>query len=247
MAKLCVNIDHVATVRQARKIADPSPLQAARLCLKAGSVGITIHLREDRRHIQDHDLQSLRSELKTMLNLEMAATEEMVGIALVQKPDQVTLVPEKRQEVTTEGGLDVVSNEQHLKTVVSRLQDAGIGVSMFIDPDPEQVLASHRIGAQLVELHTGCYADAVDETSRQAALYSLFEQSALSRELGLILNAGHGLNYENVKPVAAIEGMNELNIGHSIISRSLFTGIENAVVEMRQLIEDGTAQGPLSL
>ena len=247
MTKLCVNIDHVATVRQARKIAEPSPLEAAILCLKAGSVGITIHLREDRRHIQDHDLHALRRELNTMLNLEMAATEEMVGIALEQKPDQVTLVPEKRQEVTTEGGLDVVSNEVHLKTVVSRLQDAGIGVSMFIDPDSEQVKASHRIGAQLVELHTGCYADAIDEASRESALRALFEQSALTLELGMILNAGHGLNYENVKPVAAIEGMNELNIGHSIISRSLFTGIESAVVEMRKLIEEGTAQGPLSM
>jgi pyridoxine 5-phosphate synthase len=257
MSKLCVNVDHVATLREARKTFEPDPLEAAALCEKAGAAGITIHLREDRRHIQDRDLEELRARVTTMLNLEMAATDEMVGIALERKPDQVTLVPEKREEVTTEGGLDVVGHEGALKKAVGALQGAGIPVSLFIDPAPDQIEASARVGARLVELHTGRYAgacgrgpcsgdDALANGVRAAEreLRALVEEAAHAQSLGLVVNAGHGLNYDNVVPAAAIKGMHELNIGHSIISRAVIVGIGQAVREMLELVAEGTAQGP---
>jgi len=243
MANLCVNIDHVATLREARKTTDPDTLAAADVCLGAGVAGITIHLREDRRHIQDHDLERLRQRVTNLLNLEMATTDEMVRIALERRPDQVTLVPEKRQEVTTEGGLDVVGQEEKIAQSVRTLQDAGIPVSLFIDPDTAQVEASARVGAQLIELHTGRYCEAEGD-AQEVEFQALVEQTARARELGLVVNAGHGLNYDNVIPVAAIAGMNELNIGHSIISRSVMVGMRQAVEEMMALVAQGTAQAP---
>ena len=246
MAKLCVNIDHVATVREARKIVPyPDPLEAAMLCERAGAAGITIHLREDRRHIQDRDLQVLRGAVTTFLNLEMAATDEMVRIALERRPDQVTLVPEKREEITTEGGLDVAGQEQALRGVVDALQSADIPVSMFIDPDAAQVDASARTGARLIELHTGRYCEVEDSPDVQRELRVLLEEAAHARELGLVVNAGHGLNYDNVVPVAAIEGMNELNIGHSVVARAVIVGIEQATREMMDLVAQGTTMSPL--
>ncbi|HUT23201.1 MAG TPA: pyridoxine 5'-phosphate synthase [Sumerlaeia bacterium] len=254
MSRLCVNVDHVATLREARKTVEPDPLEAAALCEKAGVAGITIHLREDRRHIQDRDLEELRARVTTMLNLEMAATDEMVGIALRRRPDQVTLVPEKREEVTTEGGLDAAGHEGVLKEAIAALQGAGIPVSLFIDPVPDQIEASSRVGAQLVELHTGRYANASGDDvladggrGAERELRALVEEAAHAQSLGLVVNAGHGLNYDNVVAVAAIEGMHELNIGHSIISRAVIVGIERAVREMLELVADGTAQGPLTL
>lgn len=241
MTCLCVNIDHIATIREARKGVEPEPAQAVALCERAGAVGITVHLREDRRHIHDHDLEALRRTVTTMLNLEMAATDEMVGIALRVRPDQVTLVPEKRQEVTTEGGLDVAGQAGRMREVVGRLQDGGIPVSMFIDPDAAQVAASAEVGARLIELHTGRYCEAEGAEAVDEELRALVREAAHARELGLVVNAGHGLNYRNVRPVAAIEGMHELNIGHSIISRSVFVGIESAVREMRELIDNAVA------
>lgn len=243
MATLCVNIDHVATVREARRGAEPDMLQAARACLAAGAVGITIHLREDRRHIHDHDLVTLRRALPdTMLNLEMAATDEMVDIALRERPDQVTLVPEKREEVTTEGGLDVVGQEAAIARAAVRLQKAGIPVSLFVDPDTQQIEASARTGARLVELHTGRYCNVAAGPERERELRALVEESAHAQRLGLTVNAGHGLNYENVGPVAAIAGMHELNIGHSIVSRAIFTGLEVAVAEMGRLVGEASAR-----
>ncbi|HBF33291.1 TPA: pyridoxine 5'-phosphate synthase, partial [Candidatus Sumerlaeota bacterium] len=217
MTTLCINIDHVATLRQARKTIEPDPVQAAAICEAAGATGITIHLREDRRHIQDRDLELLRGTVKTFLNLEMAATDEMVGIALMRKPDQVTLVPEKREEVTTEGGLDVAGHEAHITKAVTALQAANIPVSLFIDPHAAQVEASARTGAKLIEFHTGSYCNAPVGPERDHELRLLVDESAHAQALGLTVNAGHGLHYDNVKPIVAIPGMHELNIGHSII------------------------------
>jgi pyridoxine 5-phosphate synthase len=236
MSKLCVNIDHVATVREARKAAEPDPVQAAAICEEAGAAGITIHLREDRRHIHDHDLERLRASVKTFLNLEMAATPEMVRIALMRRPDQVTLVPEKREEITTEGGLDVAAQEDHIRRTVQPLQEAGIPVSLFINADRKQIEASARTRARLIELHTGCYANAPRGKQRDAELRLLAEEARHAQTLGITVNAGHGLNYENVVPVAAIEGMHELNIGHSIISRAVLVGLGRAVREMLALV-----------
>jgi pyridoxine 5-phosphate synthase len=236
MTKLCVNIDHVATVREARKTTEPDPVEAAAICEKAGAAGITIHLREDRRHIQDRDLEILRSTVKTFLNLEMAATAQMVRIALMRRPDQVTLVPEKREEVTTEGGLDVAGQEEHVREAVGALQNAGIPVSLFINADKKQIEASARVRARLIELHTGCYANAPKGEKRDAELRLLVEEARHAQSLGIIVNAGHGLNYENTPPVAAVEGMNELNIGHSIISRAVMVGLDQAVREMLALV-----------
>lgn len=243
MARLCVNIDHVATLREARKAAYPDPLEAAAICERAGAAGITIHLREDRRHIQDRDLVALRKSVKTFLNLEMAAIPEMVDIALSQKPDQVTLVPEKREEVTTEGGLDVVSHAEALGPIVLCLQNAGIPVSLFIDADAEQVNASAQVQARLIELHTGSYCDAESPDHRERELQALQREAAHAQSLGLIVNAGHGLNCANVAPVAAIPGLNELNIGHSIVSRAVFIGMEQAVREMIALIGEASRRG----
>jgi pyridoxine 5-phosphate synthase len=231
---LGVNIDHIATIRQARRTVEPDPVAAAVLAELAGADGITAHLREDRRHIQYRDVYVLRQTVRTHLNLEMAPTNEMVAIALDIKPDYVTLVPEKREEVTTEGGLDVAGQIQRLTEVVAQLQGTGIPVSLFIDADPNQIDAATQSKAQFIELHTGHYAEATDEASREMELGVLAKGCEQAIASGLRVNAGHGLTYWNVHPVACIEGMEELNIGHSIISRAALVGLERAVREMKQ-------------
>jgi pyridoxine 5-phosphate synthase len=233
---LGVNIDHIATLRQARRAVEPDPVAAALLAELAGADGITVHLREDRRHIQDRDVRILRQTVRTHLNLEMAATDEMVAIALDIKPEYVTLVPEKRQEITTEGGLDIAGQMAMMTQVVTKLQDAGIPVSLFIDADPTQIKASADTGAQYIELHTGQYADAPGEVAQAQALSILAKGCELALAAGLRINAGHGLTYWNVFPVAGLPGMEELNIGHTIISRAALVGIERAVREMKQAI-----------
>lgn len=235
MPELGVNIDHVATLRQARKTYEPDPVAAAVLAELAGADSITIHLREDRRHIQDRDLRLLRETITTKLNLELSVSEEIVGIACQAKPEQATLVPERREEVTTEGGLDVSSHKGAVAAAVQRLQAAGIAVSLFIDPDPRQIQLAKELGAEAIELHTGQYALARG-AARQQELAALAAAGHIAGELGLRLHAGHGLNYQNVGPVAAIAGMMELNIGHSIISRAVLVGLERAVREMKALL-----------
>jgi len=235
MIKLGVNIDHVATIRQARKTYEPSPTDAAIECVKAGCDSIVCHLREDRRHINDADVIELR-KLANKLNLEMSIAKDIVDFAFRIKPDQATLVPERRQEVTTEGGLDVKGNEAAIKRVVARLQRSGIAVSLFINPSRQQIAASSRVGATIIEFHTGEYANARSTGAAQRQLAILRRATACAISLGLEVNAGHGLNYDNVKPVAKIKGMNELNIGHSIISRAVFTGMRKAVKDMIGLI-----------
>jgi pyridoxine 5-phosphate synthase len=236
MPKLGVNIDHVATIRQARRTIEPDPVWAAALAELAGADGITIHLREDRRHIQDRDVQVIKETAQVKINLEMAVAEEIVQIALDTKPHQATLVPEKREEVTTEGGLDVVTNRERVAEVVGRLQAAGIEVSLFIDPDVAQIEAAREIGVGAVELHTGAYADAASETQEQAELQQLCIAGAATIDRGMLLHMGHGLTYRNVIPVAQIADVSELNIGHSIISRAVLVGMERAVREMKELI-----------
>jgi pyridoxine 5-phosphate synthase len=236
MPRLGVNIDHVATIRQARQTIEPDPVWAAALAELGGADGITIHLREDRRHIQDRDVRVLRETVQVKLNLEMATAEEIVQIALEAKPEQVTLVPEKRQEITTEGGLDVIGNRNRIREVVRQLQDAGIEVSLFIDPEKSQIDASHELGVSAVELHTGCYADATSDAEQAEELRKLQTAGAAVRKAGLLLHMGHGLTYRNVIPVAKIDGTCELNIGHSIIARAVLVGFERAVREMKQLI-----------
>jgi pyridoxine 5-phosphate synthase len=233
MLTLGVNIDHVATIRQARRTVEPEPIAAAVLAELAGADGITVHLREDRRHIQDRDVRLLRQTVRTHLNLEMAPTDEMVAIALDIKPDYVTLVPEKREEVTTEGGIDIVSNFARFTKVVATLQNGGIPVSWFIDAETEQIQAAAKTGAKFIELHTGKYAEIKDEASRAQELEILTKGSAIAIDSGLRVNAGHGLTYWNVYPVACIPGMEELNIGHTIISRAVLVGMERAVREMK--------------
>jgi pyridoxine 5-phosphate synthase len=235
MPKLGVNIDHVATLRQARRTVEPDPVAAAVLCELAGCDSITVHLREDRRHIQDRDVRLLRETLRVPLNLEMAATDEMVGLAIVLKPAYVCLVPEKRQEVTTEGGLGVLGPQEGLDSAIQRLQEAGIQVSLFIDPEPENIRAAYRLGAPIIELHTGRYAHAFREDPKE--LQRLAEGCALGIELGLVVNAGHGLSYWNVRPIAQMPGMNELNIGHSLVARAVLVGMERAVREMKHAME----------
>ncbi len=234
--KLGVNVDHVATLRQARLINEPDPVTAALIAEQAGADSIIMHLREDRRHIQDRDLELAKQLIKTKLNLEMAATQEMVRIALDVRPDTATLVPERREELTTEGGLDVVSQVDHLRKAVKLLQDAGIRVSLFIDPDPDQIKAAHRLGADAVEIHTGRYAEARDEAERLKRLDEIVEAAKFASRLKFFVAAGHGLNYVNVSDVARIQEIEELNIGHSIIGRAVFVGIERAVREMKQII-----------
>jgi len=231
---LGVNIDHIATIRQARRTVEPDPVAAAVLAELAGADGITVHLREDRRHIQDRDVRLLRQTVRTHLNLAMAATDEMVAIALDVKPDYVTLVPERREEVTTEGGLEIAGQQERMKQVVAQLQNAGIPVSLFIDADPAQIQASAAVGAKFIELHTGRYAEAHDEVSRAKELEILAEGCRQAIAAGLRVNAGHGLTYWNVYSVACLEGMEELNIGHTIISRAALVGLERAVREMKQ-------------
>jgi pyridoxine 5-phosphate synthase len=233
---LGVNIDHVATIRQARRTIEPDPVAAAVLAELAGADGITVHLREDRRHIQDRDVRLLRQTVRTHLNLEMAATEEMVGIALDVQPDYVTLVPEQRAEVTTEGGLDIVGQQSYLAEVVGRLQAAQIPVSLFIDAVPAQIEASAAVGAKFIELHTGSYAEAKGDADQAQALETLAQGCQQAIALGLRVNAGHGLTYWNIYSVACLEGMEELNIGHTIISRSVLVGLERAVREMKRAI-----------
>jgi pyridoxine 5-phosphate synthase len=231
-ARLGVNIDHVATVRQARRVPDPDPVQAAMLAELGGAHGITVHLRSDRRHIQDRDVELLRHTVKTRLNVEMASTQEMVKIALTVKPDQVTLVPERREELTTEGGLDVVLNSVQLKPTVRMLEEGGIRVSLFVDPDLEQVKESHRVDAKAVEINTAAYADARDTRSRETALRRVVDAARFGRKLGLDVHAGHGLTYQNGGAFAAISEMSELNIGHNIVARAVLVGMERAVREM---------------
>ena len=233
MLTLGVNIDHVATIRQARRTVEPDPIAAAVLAELGGANGITAHLREDRRHIQDRDIRLLRETVRTHLNLEMAATEEMVAIALDVKPDYVTLVPEKREEVTTEGGLDIAGSLEKLKNVVDRLQSANIPVSLFIDADEAQIKASANTQAKFIELHTGKYADALNSNIRGKELECLKIGCEQALSLGLRVNAGHGLTYINVYPVACLPGMEELNIGHTIVSRAVLVGMERAVREMK--------------
>jgi pyridoxine 5-phosphate synthase len=236
MAKLGVNIDHVATVRQARGGVEPDPVAAAVIAELAGADGITIHLREDRRHIQDRDLRMLRQTLKTRLNLEMASTDEMVGIALSVKPEMCTLVPEKRQELTTEGGLDVRYNLETLKGAIERLQDGNITVSLFVDPDPDQIKAASKAGADYIEIHTGTFAEARNWKVIQQELIKIENGVKLAEKLGLGVNAGHGLNYGNIKLITGIKGIEEYNIGHSIISRAVLVGLERAVRDMAELV-----------
>ncbi len=234
--RLSVNVDHVATIRQARKGIDPEPVTAAVIAELAGADGITVHLREDRRHIQDRDLKLLREIVQTELNLEMAATEEMFNIALKVRPDLVTLVPEKREELTTEGGLDVIRNKDYLKDVIKRLQDGEIPLSIFIDPDTEQIKTARNINADFVEIHTGMYANAGKRGERDAEFERVRDACRFASELGLRVNAGHGLNYQNVKRIAGIKEIESLYIGHSIVSRAVFVGFDKAVREMKELI-----------
>jgi pyridoxine 5-phosphate synthase len=242
MAKLGVNIDHVATIRQARGGVEPDPVAAAAIAELAGADGITIHLREDRRHIQDRDLRLLRQTVKTRLNLEMAATEEMVAIAMAVKPDMCTLVPEKRQELTTEGGLDVLLLLKTIAEAVARLKDSGIVVSLFIDPDPDQVKAANKAGADFVEIHTGAYAEATGEKRQREELQKIENAIKLAAKLGLGVNAGHGLNYSNIKRLVRLGGIEEFNIGHAIISKALLVGLDRAVREMVALLSAGEAR-----
>jgi len=232
VSRLSVNVDHIATLRQARKGVEPDPVAAAVLAELAGADGIIAHLREDRRHIQDRDLRLLRQTVQTKLNLEMAATEEMQRIALEVKPDIVTLVPEKREELTTEGGLEVASRLDMMKKYVGVLQQAGIPVSLFIDPDERQISAAKKTGASWVEVHTGTYANARTDQSREDEFRKIVESAQLASSLGLRVGAGHGLNYINVKWIARIDEVEELNIGHSIISRASLVGLDRAVREM---------------
>ena len=240
MTHLAINVDHVATIRQARGITEPDPVTAAAICELAGAEGIVVHLREDRRHIQDRDVRILRETVQTKLNLEMGAAKEIIAIAIDIKPDMVTLVPEKRAELTTEGGLDIVAQKKKLGKTIARMTKAGIPVSLFIDPDLKQVKASRDIGATFVELHTGTYADAANEKdqNKQFNLIRLAAEEALL--LGLRVNAGHGLNYTNTAAIAALDCIEELSIGHAIISRSVFSGLETAVRDMRAIIENAS-------
>lgn len=236
---LGVNIDHVATLRQARGTRFPDPVQAAFEAEQAGADGITIHLREDRRHIQDRDVYLLRDTLQTRMNLEMALTDEMLAVACKVKPEHCCLVPENRAELTTEGGLDVSGNMDRIKSAVARLAEKDIQVSLFIDPDPVQINAAAAVGAPVVEIHTGGYADAENEDDAKRELERIAQSVEYARTLDLVVNAGHGLNYHNVRPIAALDPINELNIGHSIICRALFVGLHNAVSEMKRLMSEG--------
>lgn len=239
---LGVNIDHVATIRQARGTRYPEPVQAALLAEQAGADAITLHLREDRRHIQDRDVKMLKDSLQTRMNLEMAATAEMRDIALQVQPEDVCLVPERREELTTEGGLDVIAAQAYLADYCSELAAAGIRVSLFIDADRQQIEAAAQIHVPVIEIHTGHYADATDAAQREQQLQRIRESVLLGEELGLHVNAGHGLDYHNVRAVAAIDGVRELNIGHAIVARALFTGFESAVRSMKSLIQPGWIQ-----
>ena len=250
MIELGVNIDHVATVRQARKTYEPDPVWAAVEAHLGGADGITVHLREDRRHIQDTDVRRLRELTQIKLNFEMAATDEMVGFACDLRPEMAMLVPEGRHEVTTEGGLDIVAQEARLREVIARLGDAGIVTSVFIDAEIDQIEAAARIGARVCEVHTGPYAHAFHEKGRDAEAPAVLAEidkirkaGQAIRHLGMRFNAGHALNYYNVQPIARLAGIRELHIGHAIVSRALFTGLREAVSEMKQLMREAAARG----
>ena len=240
--ELGVNIDHVATLRQARGTVYPDPIEAARIAEKAGADLITLHLREDRRHIVDHDIEILRGRVQTRMNLEMAATDEMVKIACRVRPDDVCLVPERRAELTTEGGLNVVGQKKLLAQVTLSLQKAGIRVSMFVDPDTLQIEASRDVGADAIEIHTGAYAEALSVTEEDREFERVVEAVTTGNKLALKVNAGHGLHYENVERIASIDGITELNIGHSIIARAVFLGLAGAVKEMKNRIDKAASQ-----
>lgn len=236
MPYLSINVDHVATIRQARGETEPDPVLAAGICELAGAHGIVVHLREDRRHINERDVELLRRTIKTKLNLEMAAEEGIIAIALRIMPDMVTLVPEKRQELTTEGGLDVVANMEHIRSTIDRMSEAGIPVSLFVDPDVHQVRAAFEVGATFVELHTGAYCQVRTHPEREEQFRLIEEAAELACELGLRVNAGHGLDYHNVVPIAQLPFIEELSIGHAIISRAVFIGLDAAVREMLALV-----------
>lgn len=237
MPKLGVNIDHVATVREARKTIEPEPVAAAIICELAGAHSIVCHLREDRRHINDRDLKILKGVVQTRLNLEMCIHKQIVDIALEVRPHQATLVPERRREVTTEGGLNLFAGTDKIENAIKRLQGRGVMVSLFIDPDKKQIKAAKELGAKFIELHTGAYANSKNELQTKLRLQDLTSCARLAQELGLGVNAGHGLTYRNVKPVAQIPGIQELNIGHSIVSRAVLVGLDRAVREMLDLIK----------
>lgn len=234
---LGINIDHVATLRQARGTVYPDPIQAAMIAEQAGADAITLHLREDRRHIQDKDVETLIGMLKTRMNLEMAVTDEMLSIAERIKPAECCLVPERREELTTEGGLDVLSQKSRIKDACQRLADAGVRVSLFIDADAEQIEAAAECGAPVIEIHTGHFADATSSQQQQSELQKVISAVDIGIQAGLQVNAGHGLHYENVIEIASIPAIRELNIGHAIIARSIFTGLDAAVKEMKQLMD----------
>ncbi len=236
MTQLAINVDHVATIREARGISEPDPVLAAGICELAGASGIVVHLREDRRHIQDRDVQLLKQTVKSKLNLEMATSKEIIKIALDLNPDMVTLVPEKRQELTTEGGLDIISNEKKIRKTIEKMSKANIPVSIFIDPDAEQIEAAVDVGATFVELHTGCYCDAVTEKDRNKEFHLIESSAELAFDSGLRVNAGHGLDYLTTSRVAALDTIEELSIGHAIITRAVFVGLDQAVREMLDII-----------
>lgn len=241
MVKLGVNVDHVATLRQARGGVEPDPVAAAAICEVAGAHGITIHLRGDRRHIQDRDVSLLRQVVKTKLNMEMAATDEMVSIALDIKPDQVTLVPEQPKEVTTEGGLDVVSLRAEVTPTIEKLQEAGIVVSIFIEPNLDQIKAARMAGADFVELHTGLYAQARNEEEQDREFQRLLDAAQTCKKLDVGLNAGHDLNYSNIAQVAMLPRLHEVNIGHNIMARAVLVGLDRAVRDMLELLNKGNS------
>ena len=243
MPRLGVNIDHVATLRQARSGRDPDPLAAAVLVELAGADGLVVHLREDRRHIQDRDLALLREIVQTKLNLEMAAEESMAKIALTTKPHLVTLVPERRQELTTEGGLEVAGRRDRIQRIIELLHDGGIPISLFIEPDLDQIKAAHKVAADYVELHTGRYANARRQKEEQTELEALSQAAKLAYKLGMGVSAGHGLNYRNIDAIARIEDIEELNIGHSIVARAALVGLESAVREMIALMRHARVNG----
>jgi pyridoxine 5-phosphate synthase len=236
MIELGVNIDHIATVRQVRKTVEPDPVWAAALAELGGADGITVHLREDRRHIQDRDVNLLRETVRCKLNLEMACAEDIVQTACTVRPNQATLVPERREEVTTEGGLDVASQSELVSAIVKRLQDRGIAVSLFLDPDPKQIEAGIKTGCNAIELHTGCYALADTVAQQTVELQRIQESGKIISSAKIRLHAGHGLTYHNVLPIALVPNMLELNIGHSIVARALMVGMKEAVAEMKQLV-----------
>lgn len=236
MAGLAVNVDHVATLREARKARYPDPIAAAVLAELGGADGIVVHLREDRRHIQDRDVQLLRKIVQTKLILEMASTAEMVGIAVNIKPDVVTLVPEKREELTTEGGLDLLVHKDNVAETVATLLSNGIRVSIFVDPDPEQIKMAHRINATMVEIHTGTFCDAVGETAREQSFTAILEAVRLAKKLKLGVHAGHGICYRTIQDFEGVSEIDEFSIGHSIVSRAVLVGMERAVAEMRDLV-----------